>query len=490
LIWSALKIILFVAAVAGLTWGAGVLAEVGGGIRINIGYWEFNLGVLQAVLAFIALVFIVWGVVKIIGLIGALIRFANGDETAISRYFDRRSQTKGYEALSEGLMAIAGGDGRTALAKAAKAERHLRRPDLTNLLAAQAAELTGDTKKAEDVYKRLLRDDRTRFVGVQGLMLQKLKEGDTETAMRLAEKAFALKPNHSETGDILLRLQAAEEDWTGARKTLAEKARQGVLPRDVQKRRDAVLALEEAKDVFRNGTSIEAREKAIEANRLSPDLVPAAIMAAQAYITDGKPKYAERVLKKAWTVRPHPDLAAAFASVQPEETPPARLKRFKQLQKLHPNDPETRMLMAELHIANHDFEAAKDALGDLPETDPTARSLTLLAAIERGQGATDDVVRALLTRAVSAPRGPQWVCENCNTIHEAWAPVCDNCQGFDTIAWTVPKDNNKAMPAGTDMLPLFVSAPDDTPEAELSEVVEIEEVTEPSGAEAAEGEKT
>jgi HemY protein len=118
------------------------------------------------------------------------------------------------------------------------------------------------------------------------------------------------------------------------------------------------------------------------------------------------------------------------------------------------------MLMAELHLADRDFEAAKVALGKLPETEPTARSLTLLAASERGQGAEDAVVRALLTRAVSAPRGPQWVCENCNTIHDAWAPVCDNCQGFDTIAWSVPSDKNRAMPDGTDMLPLFVAADD------------------------------
>lgn len=474
MIWSALKIILFVAGVAGLTWGAGLLSEVGGGISLTIGYWELSLDTTQAVIALVVLVALIWLALKILGLIGALLRFANGDETAISRYFDRRSQAHGYEALSEGMMAIAAGDGRMALAKAAKAERHLRRPDLTNLLAAQAAELTGDTKKAEEVYKKLLRDDRTRFVGVRGLMLQKLKEGDTGTAMRLAEKAFALKPNHSETGDILLRLQAAEEDWAGARKTLAEKARQGVLPRDVQRRRDAVLALEEAKDVFRSGTSIEAREKAIEANRLSPDLVPAAVMAAQSYITDGKPKYAERVLKKAWSVRPHPDIAAAFASVYPDETATARIKRFRQLEKMHPDHPETQMLMAELHIADRDFEAAKVALGTLPETEPTARSLTLLAATERGQGAEDAVVRALLTRAVSAPRGPQWVCENCNTIHDAWAPVCENCQGFDTIAWLVHSDKNKAMPAGTDMLPLFVSANDGASDTAVEQPAETD----------------
>ena len=43
----------------------------------------------------------------------------------------------------------------------------------------------------------MLPDDRTRFVGVQGLMQQKLEEGDTDTAMALAKKAFALRPTTS-----------------------------------------------------------------------------------------------------------------------------------------------------------------------------------------------------------------------------------------------------------------------------------------------------
>ena len=72
-------------------------------------------------------------------------------------------------------MALASGEGRTAMDKARKAERFLNKPELTNLLTAQAAELSGDKHKATEVYKRLLSDDSTRFVGVRGLMRQKLE---------------------------------------------------------------------------------------------------------------------------------------------------------------------------------------------------------------------------------------------------------------------------------------------------------------------------
>ncbi len=466
MLWSLVKIVLFVIIVAALAFGAGQLLESNGGVLIEVAGTEFTLGPLQSVVAILLLVLVVWLALKLSSLLIATFKFLNGDDTAITRYFDKNRERRGFEALSDGLMALASGEGRVAMAKAAKAERYLNRPELTNLISAQAAEMAGDTKKAETVYKRLLKDDRTRFVGVHGIMKQKLTEGDTETALKLAEKAFALKPKHTETQDVLLGLQAENEDWSGARETLNAKLQHGALPRDVHRRRDAVLALSEAKDIMLSGSTIEAREAAIEANRLSPDLIPAAVLAAQSYIEQDKPKYAARVLKKSWDTQPHPDLAATFAEIVPDETTEARIKRFKGLVKSQKDHPETKMLMAELNIANEDFIAARKALGTLVEDDPTARNLTIMAAIERGEGAEDSIVRGWLAKALSASRGPQWVCGNCQHIHTSWEPVCSNCSSFDTMTWKVPPQGENSISAATQMLPLIVE-----PEVENAEEI-------------------
>lgn len=473
MLWSLIKIIFFFCVVAALAWGANLLLQAEGGLQIRALGMELNPGPLESVLLLVLMVFVVWLALKVLALLVAVWKFLNGDETALSRYFDRNRERKGFDALSEGMMALASGEGNIALAKAAKAEKYLKKPALTNLLTAQAAEMAGDTRKAEETYRKLVEDERTRFVGVRGIMKQKLAAGDTETALQLAEKAFALKPKHQDTGDVLLRLQAEKEDWTGARKTLSAKLRNGQLPRDVHKRRDAVLALSEAKDIMDDDKSIEAREAAIEANRLSPDLIPAAVMAANGYIAQGKPRYATRVLKKAWEARPHPDLAATFAAIVPDETPPARIKRFAALTKVKPDHPETKMLLSELHIANEDFPAARRALGDLVETDPDARSVTLMAVIERGEGATDTVVKGWLARAISVPRGPQWICESCQHIHNEWKPICENCSSFDTLEWKRPPLSEVASPTGVQMLPLIVGALEDN--SAVEEVVPIVE---------------
>lgn len=478
MLWTLLKIGLFICLVAAGTWGAGMLMEAGGGIRVSVAGTEYTLGALESVIALVLLLIVGWLLFKLVGLVVAFIRFALGDTTAINRFFDRRRERKGYDALAEGMMALASGESRLAMSKATKAERLLRRPELTTLLTAQAAEQAGDSARAAEAYKRLLVDDKTRFVGVRGLMKQKLEDGDTETAMKLAEKAFTLKPKHTETQDVLLKLQAGAHDWSGARKTLGAKLKHAGLPRDVHKRRDAVLALGEARDILDEDKPIEARETAIEANRLSPDLIPAAVMAADGYIANKKPKNATRVLKKAWSVQPHPDLAAAFARISPEESAKDRIQRFSVLTSQHKDHPETKMLEAELRIAAEDFPAARSALGDLAETDPTARSLAIMAAVERGSGADDAVVKGWLARALTAPRGPQWVCDNCGKAHATWDPVCGSCGSFDTLSWRTTDEPAAALPSGAEMLPLIVgqiAAPDD----EVVEDLEVEEVSEP-----------
>lgn len=484
MLWSLTKIVLFVALVAAATLLAGQLLEMEGGVRIAFGGQEYNLTPLMTVIALIALVIAVWLLLKLVSLSIAVYHFLNGDETAISRFFDRNRERRGLVALAEGMTALAAGEGRLALAKASKAARFLQKPELTDLLTAQAAELAGDRRKAEEVYKRLLKHDSTRFVGVRGIMKQKLEEGDTETALKLAKTAFALKPAHTETQDLLLKLQAGSADWKGARKTLEAKRKYGTLPRDVYKRRDAVLALSEAKDVLLEGADIKAREEAIEANRLSPDLVPAAVMAARAYIAEGKPRHAARVIKKAWEAQPHPDLAAVFAEIVPDETPQARLKRFRQITRIHPDHRETKLLLAELNIAAEDFPQARRELGDLVEKEPDTRVCTIMAAIERGEGSPDAVVKGWLARALSAPRGPQWVCENCHYIHSEWMPVCENCGAFDTLAWTTPPQTEYAMPAGGAMLPLIVGSIEDRT-AEAQDEVEEGEIIESEDAVAA-----
>ncbi len=455
---SLLKILFFFAIVMVLALGAIHLSETGQVLRLEYGGMEFVLTPLKAVVALVVLMVLAWLVIRLLGLGLAFIRFIAGDETAINRYFRRSRERKGYAALGEGMLAVASGEGKLAQDKAAKAAKYLNQPHLTRLLSAQAAEVAGDRSRAASVYRELLEDERTRFVGVRGLMRQKIDEGDTGTALLLAQKAYALKPRHKEIQDTLLDLEMREGDWKGARRMLKEKRRQGDMPLDVHVRRDAVLALQEASEVLKQGNSISAREAAISAAKASPDLIPASVLAARTYVDQKDYRNASRVLEKTWSVRPHPDIAAAYAEIVPDETPAARLKRFDRLIAQNPENEESRLLKAELLLLAEDFPGARRALGDLAQKHPTVRTLSIMAAIERGEGADDAVVRGWLTRALTASRGPQWCCDKCHNVMTTWAPVCDSCGGFDTLSWREPDQRHSvATPSGgAEMLPLLV----------------------------------
>lgn len=477
---SLFKIVLFLMLVVALAFAATYLMDdnntVIGDLMITLAGVEYTLSAIEAVIVLSILVILIWVGLKLLSLLVATLRFINGDDTAISRYFNRSRERRGYRALSEGMMALASGDADAAMSKAVQAERYLQQPALTNLLAAQAAEMSGNMTRAEQIYKELIKDPQTRFVGVRGIMKQRLASGDTHVALKLAQKAFELKPKHEEVQDVLLQLQAQSHDWQGARKTLGVKLKQGKIPRDVHKRREAVLTLSQAAEVIDEENSIEKRETAIEANRLSPDLVPAAAMAAREYIVQTKPKLAVRVIKKAWESQPHPDLAAAFSEIEPNETPQERLKRFAQLAKLNPEHVESRLMMAELNLAAEDFPEARRALGDIVENNPDARALTIMAAIERGEGSSDEVVRGWLAKALSAPRGPQWVCDKCNTVHSEWVPVCSSCDALDTLSWREAPQNEMQTSTGIEMLPLLMGANRNDDQV-VEEIVRIDEPT-------------
>ena len=165
-----------------------------GEVQVTFADVEYILNPVQAVFFIIFLSIAIWFVLKFLSLLSSIFRFINGDDTALSQFFYRNRERKGYQALSDGMLALASGESNLAMEKASKAARFLNKPSLTNVLAAQAAELSGNRKKAQEIYKALFLLPETRFVGVRGLLKHKLEDGNTEVALQLAERAFSIKP--------------------------------------------------------------------------------------------------------------------------------------------------------------------------------------------------------------------------------------------------------------------------------------------------------
>ena len=104
------------------------------------------------------------------------------------------------------------------------------------------------------------------------------------------------------------------------------------------------------------------------------------------------------------------------------------------------------MLEAELALAAEDFPAraqgARRSRRDRPD-DPEPRAD---GGDRARQGASEEVVRGWLAKALGASRGPQWVCDKCNHVHATWAPVCENCGAFDTLDWRKTQPHARTPP--------------------------------------------
>ncbi|MCH2249381.1 MAG: heme biosynthesis protein HemY, partial [Cognatishimia sp.] len=60
MLWSLTKILLFVAAIAGLTLGAGYLMESDGGVMLTVAGVEYTLSPLMSVIALGVLLVVLW----------------------------------------------------------------------------------------------------------------------------------------------------------------------------------------------------------------------------------------------------------------------------------------------------------------------------------------------------------------------------------------------------------------------------------------------
>ncbi len=400
-----IRVLMFLAVVAAGIWGLFALIQDPGGVTIRFAGREYFFTPVHFAVLLIGSLLALWLAIRLVGFLIAVLRFIDGDETAISRYFHRSRERRGLEAMARGLAALAAGDARQARTSAEKAELLLQRPELTRLLNAQAAELAGDDLRAETYYRALAEDPTTSFIGVRGLLNRALEKDDTERALKLADVAAKLRPKDEAVLDTLYTLQTRTFDWGGARRTLTAQRKQGYLPKPEAHRRDAMLALAQAEDAEDDGRAEEARRLSVEAAKLDPTNDEAVSTAARHLVAAGSKRAAAKLITDAWRRKPSPSLAAAFAAIEPDESPEDRRKRFRKLLSAYPTHSESRLLSAELALITKDWGGARAALEDLEEEQPSARSCLIRAAIARGEGDSEVEVRAWLARALEAQGG-------------------------------------------------------------------------------------
>lgn len=421
-----LRFILFFVVIAfaalGLTW----LMEQSGHVAIDYANYRVDMAPGMLMLFFIITGILFW---FILSMFTKLVMFP----VFWDRYGKSRKTKKGLALIEKALIELEDGRADRALAHAVKADMILDRPLLTRPILARAARQQGNHQQAQKVLADMAQSSETRLAGIRGLLDEARSQSDDQSALELARQAFALGDRSKELLEPLLQLEVAQRNWGKAIEVVSAQIKAKVTDPIVGNRNWAMLKVELARGYKEDSNSTKL-EYFSEALKTSPDLIPAATGLVKCLLAIGKKEQAIKVVREGWTRQPHPELFKSLREIvsnAPKSEQKSKIDKILQTNKDHV---ETKIAQALIALENGQITQARDLVAPLANDNPTQRVCTLMAAIEKESVAGESVVRAWLTKAMTAPQDNLWTCQSCGEIHQSWHAVCGHCHGFGTIA--------------------------------------------------------
>lgn len=464
-----LRIILFLVVIALAATGAAWLAEQPGNVVLSWNGWQA-----EASLAVFSMV--VGGILISVLLAWAIITGVWRSPRRLARSRRERKLARARHAVTQGLLAVGHGDAAIARAHANAARRHSPNDPLALLLQAQAAQLDGDREGAKRAFLAMASRDDTKSLGMRGLFIEAQRAEDPYAALTIAEEALRLSPGSHWAAHAVLGFRCARGDWSGALDILENNLASGLIDKKAYRRQRGVLLTARAIETEDADVSV-ARDSALEAVKLVPTLVPAAVLAAKYMSEAHQLRRALKIIEAAWIAHPHPDLAEAYAHIKQGDSAQTRLSRIETLAAKAPGHIEGALAIARAAIDASDFTRARNALAPYVDA-PTQRVAMLMAEIEHADRNDSRAARAWTLRAVRALRDPVWTADGC--VSDRWRPVSPVTGRLDAFQWTSPLaelPSNRGKVLESDLFDETLIEP---PTDEEPELIEVEPEPEPA----------
>jgi HemY protein len=421
------RIILFLLLVALASAGAAWVADQNGEFLLTGDGWSAHTSLPKfALLLGITIVAAI--------LVWSLLRALWRTPEKIRRARRERRHARGRHAITHGLLAIGHGDAVAARAHADLARRHAGNDPLALLLQAQSAQLSGDRAGAKAAFHAMAEREDTRLLGLRGLFIEAQRSDDPVSAVMIAEEALKLEPASTWASQAVLGFRCARGDWSGALSIIENNLASHLIDKATYRRQRGVLLTARALELETVDRDL-SRESAMEAVKLAPTLVPAAVLASKYEAEAHQTRRAMRYVEAAWLAHPHPDLADAYAHVKLGDSARQRLVRMETLAAKAPGHLESALAVARAAIDASEFTRAREALAPFIAA-PTQRVAMLMAEIERTEHGDSGRARAWTLRAVRARHDPAWTADG--YVSDKWRPVSPVSGRLDAFQWQTP----------------------------------------------------
>jgi HemY protein len=461
-----IRIILFLALIAAAAAGAAWVADQPGDVALSWGGWRAETSLPVFVLAL--------GIVVVVAtMLWSLLRgFWRAPERMRRRRHERR-HARGRHAITQGLLAVGHGDVSMARRHADDARRHASHDPLALLLTAQSAQLAGDREGAQHAFRAMAEREDTRLLGLRGLFIEAQRADDPVSAVMIADEALKISPSSTWASHAVLGFRCAKGDWNGAMAILDNNLSSGLIDKTIYRRQRGVLLTARALELEKVDRDL-ARESAMEAVKLAPTLVPAAVLAAKFESEAHQLRRAMRLVEAAWLAQPHPDLADAYAHVKLGDSARQRLVRVETLAAKMPGHIEGALAVARAAIDASEFGRARGALAPFIDR-PTQRVAVLMAEIERTEHGDSGRARMWAMRAVRALHDPAWTADG--YVSDRWRPVSPVTGKLDAFQWqtpvaSLPSDKGAAIESSPFEDAMLAAAPPKRIEAESKGLAE------------------
>ena len=363
-----------------------------------------------------------------------------------------RAQARGYRALVRGMVAVAAGDANAAKREARRVEAlDVARP-LRLLLSAQSSLLAGDDSGADESFQSMLSDPESAFLGVRGLLVQALRNGEIERSIDLARQAYGLNPDADWVLRNLIELEIRGRNWPEAEKVLLAAQRRKIIdPFDFRKRL-ALILFHRATSLLEGGSRRRAERLMFRAIRLRPGFLPAVRLGVDLLLYHDRARRAKLLVRDAWEVERHPELAELYVKIFEPESSLDRLRVLETLVVSNPDDPEALLITADAALNASLWGAAREKLGKLVDVQPDRRLCRLMARLEQLEHGNENAARQWLLKATKAKDQPQWYCRACGFVNSTWTVQCPSCQAIDSIQWTSVQKQSPSSSQGSQLL--------------------------------------
>lgn len=426
-----LRIVLFLVLIALAGAGAAWVADQPGDVVLTWGGFRASPSIPVFVLClgiFAVLIVLLWSILTVIWRMPGRMR----------RRRHEKRHARGRHAITHGLLAIGHGDTALARRHAEAARRHAPNDPLALLLHAQSAQLDGNRDEAQRAFRAMAEREDTRLLGLRGLFIEAQRADDAVGAVMIAEEAIKLSPSSTWASHAVLGFRCARGDWSGALAILDSNLSAGLIDKQAYRRQRGVLLTARALELETMDRDV-ARESVMEAVKLAPTLVPAAVLAAKFESEAHQVRRAMKLVEAAWLANPHPDLADAYAHVKLGDAARQRLQRVETLAAKTPADKaghvEGQLAIARAAIDASEFARARAVLAPYVN-DPTQRVALLMAELERTEHGDGGRARAWTLRAVRARHDPAWTADG--YVSDRWRPVSPVTGRLDAFQWQTP----------------------------------------------------